>query len=226
MGGHGKDTLRLAGSGLHLNLTTTVDNRIDDIETIDITGSGNNTLTLSYREVLNLSSSSNTLLVRRNGGDVVNIGPGWTQQANEVIGPDTFRVFTQGAATLKIQLTTANSSIVGSFVNHGGYSGFGSSIDIGKVLAKEGASPTLLTYDNLINTSRDVNGVVFDMDELPGTPTAADFVFQMSPTGVFDPTANPVGGWTNAPAPSSVTVIPGLPARVSIAWPDNAIANR
>jgi hypothetical protein len=197
-----------------------------DIEQIDITGGGNNTLTLDVSEVLNLSSHSNTLVVRRNAGDVVNIGPGWTQQANEVIGPDTFEVFTQGAAILKIQLAVASSTIVGSFVNHVGYTGSGSSIDTGKVLAKEGAVPTLLTYDNLINTSRGINGLAFDIDSLPGTPTAADFVFQMSPTGAFDLVANPVGSWTGAPAPSSVSVTPGSPDRVSLDWPDNVIANR
>ncbi len=217
VGGTGFDTLRLDGSGHHLNLTTLPDNRIVDIEQIDITGSGNNTLTLNQREVLNLSSHSNTLVVRRNAGDVVNIGSGWTQQANEAIGPDTFEVFTQGAAILKLQLATASSTIVGSFVNHVGYSGSGSSIDTGKVLAKEGAAPTLLTYDNLINTSRGINGLVFDIQNLPGTVTSADFVFQMSPTGAFDLGAHPVGGWTSAPAPSSVNVIPGSPARVSIA---------
>jgi hypothetical protein len=226
VGGAGFDTLRLDGSGHHLNLTTISDNRIVDIEQIDITGSGNNTLTLNQREVLNLSSHSNTLMVRRNAGDVVNIGSGWTQQANEVIGPDTFEVFTQGAAILKIQLAAATSAIVNQFVNHIGYSGLGSSIDTGKVLAKEGAAPTLLTYDNLINTSRGINGMVFDIQNLPGTVTSADFVFQMSPTGAFDLGAHPVGGWTSAPVPSTVTVIPGSPARVSIAWPDNAIANR
>jgi hypothetical protein len=226
MGGSGNDTLRLDGSGLTLDLTMIPNNRIVDIEQIDITGSGNNTLTLTVREVLNLSSHSNTLVVRRNAGDVVNIGPGWTQQANEVIGPDTFEVFTQGAAVVKIQLATVSSMIVGSFVNHVGYTGGGSSIDTGKVLAKEGAAPTLLTYDNLINTSRGINGIVFDIDNLPGIPTAADFVFQMSPTGAFDLGANPLGSWANAPVPTSVSVTPGSPDRVSIAWLDNAIANR
>jgi len=226
LGGNGFDTLRLDGSGLSLDLTAIADNRIVDIEQIDITGTGNNALTLNAREVLNLSSHSNTMVVRRNAGDMVNLGNGWAQQANQVIGPDTFEVFTQGAAILKIQLAAANSTIVGSFVNHVGYSGSGSSIDTGKVLAKESGTPTLLTYDQLINTPRGINGVVFDIDNLPGPVTEADFVFQMSPTGAFDLGANPVGSWTDAPVPSSVSVIPGTLDRVSILWTDNAIANR
>ena len=101
-GGNGSDTLRLDGSGISLNLTTIADNRLTDIEVINITGSGNNTLTLNLREVLNLSSTSNTLRVARNAGDTVNIGSGWTQQANQALGADSYEVFTQGAATLLV----------------------------------------------------------------------------------------------------------------------------
>ena len=82
------------------------------IEQIDITGSGNNTLTLNQREVLNLSGESNTLIVRRNVGDVVNIGSGWTQVADETIGPDTFNVYLQGAASLKVAVDTPNADFI------------------------------------------------------------------------------------------------------------------
>jgi hypothetical protein len=103
VGGTGTDTLRLDGSGLHLDMTAIRDNRILGIEQIDVTGTGNNTLTLNYREVLNISDESNTLVVRRNAGDVVNFGTGWTQAADQTIGSDTFAVYTQGIATLKLQ---------------------------------------------------------------------------------------------------------------------------
>ncbi len=106
LGGTGKDTLRLDSSGLLLNLTTLADNRLLGIEQIDITGSGINTLTLSYREVLNISDESNQLIVRRNGGDIVNIGSGWTQGADQLIGADNFQTYTQGIATLLIEDTT------------------------------------------------------------------------------------------------------------------------
>jgi hypothetical protein len=42
-GGGGIDTLKLEGAGLTLDLTKISDRRIQDIEVIDITGSGNNT---------------------------------------------------------------------------------------------------------------------------------------------------------------------------------------
>lgn len=103
VGGTGNDTLRLDGSGLHLDLTSIADNRLLDIEQIDITGDGANTLTLNAREVLNLSSNSNTLLVFRSSDDTVNIGPNWISQPSETIGTITFDVFAQGAAILTIQ---------------------------------------------------------------------------------------------------------------------------
>jgi Ca2+-binding RTX toxin-like protein len=111
VGGSGTDTLKLAGSGITLNLSTIADSRLTGIEQIDITGSGNNTLTLNHREVLNLSDESNTLIVRRNLGDVVNIGSGWTQIFDELIGPDTFLVFTQGAATIKVLVAGSGGSV-------------------------------------------------------------------------------------------------------------------
>jgi Ca2+-binding RTX toxin-like protein len=104
-GGTGTDTLRLDGSGLSLNLTTLKDNRLLGIEQIDIAGSGNNTLTLSLRDVLNLSDESNTVKIRRNAGDVVNFGTGWTLSPQQVVVDNvSFEVLTQGAARLFIQV--------------------------------------------------------------------------------------------------------------------------
>ena len=102
LGGNGTDTLRLDGSSITLDLTAIADNKVVDIEVIDITGSGDNTLTLDVQEVLNISTHSNTLIVKRDAGDMVNRSSGWTRQADEVIDDDTFEVFTQGAATLKM----------------------------------------------------------------------------------------------------------------------------
>jgi len=120
----------------------------------------------------------------------------------------------------------SGATIVGGFVNHFGYTGAGSTIDSGKTLAKETGSSTLLTYDNLISSSRGINGVAFDIDSLPGTPTAADFEFQFSPQGAFVEGDHPPSGWVEATVPSSVTIVPGAPDRVIIRWPDHAIANR
>jgi hypothetical protein len=139
-----------------------------------------------------------------NSGDIA----GFECEVSGVIGPAT--------------------GIVGRSVNHAGYTGTGSSIDTGKTLAQEGLGPTELTMDNLINTTRGINSLVFDIAGLadPGALSAPDFAFQVSPQNVFDELLNPPSGWDPAPAPASVSVTPGSPNRVQIDWADNAIENR
>jgi Ca2+-binding RTX toxin-like protein len=104
LGGNGTDTLRVDGHGVNLDLTRIQDNRIVDIEVVDITGSGSNSLTLDAGEVLKISSHSNTLTVRRNFDDQVNIGNGWILGSVTHKGQDSFLVFTQGAAKLLVQI--------------------------------------------------------------------------------------------------------------------------
>ena len=109
-GGSGSDTLELDGSGLHLDLTALADIRTRSIERIDIMGTGNNTLTLSVRDVLNLSEESNALLVLGDAGDVVNRGAGWTTattggtngNGTSIIDGETFQIYTAGQAALLV----------------------------------------------------------------------------------------------------------------------------
>ena len=106
VGGTGNDTLRLDGASTTLDLTTIPDNRIVDIEVIDLrssNGIGDSTLALSFQEVINLSSSSNTLEVRRDSGDTINIGDGWVQSSRRTVASVTYDVFTQGIAELLIE---------------------------------------------------------------------------------------------------------------------------
>lgn len=84
VGGNGIDALAVLGSGHVLNLPAIADNRIVDIEVIDVSGSGNNSLILNFREVLNLSSTTNTLFVLRNNGDYVDIGTGWGLPSDQI----------------------------------------------------------------------------------------------------------------------------------------------
>ncbi len=84
-GGSGNDTLALTGKNQTLDL---VDKHglIQDIETINLTGSGNNTLALTANAVLNLSSTSNTLKVLGNKGDSItgiSGADGWVHDANQ-----------------------------------------------------------------------------------------------------------------------------------------------
>lgn len=119
--------------------------------------------------------------------------------------------------------------IVGTSVTHVGYTGAGSPIDTGKSLAKESASPTLLSYNNLINSVGGIRGLLFDVQDLAGTVTASDFVFQMSPTGAFDASlpANQPANWASAPAPAVVLVNPiGSNDRISVLFNAGSIQNR
>jgi hypothetical protein len=50
-GGGGVDTLKLDGAGLTLDLTNISNTRIQDIEIIDIRGSGDNTLKLNLNDL-------------------------------------------------------------------------------------------------------------------------------------------------------------------------------
>ena len=94
-GGTGTDTLALTGNGMTLDLTAISNLRVQEIERIDLTGTGNNALVVSKLEVLNLSSTSNTLRVIGDAGDSVDLGVGWTQGASA----GGFTTWTHGAAT-------------------------------------------------------------------------------------------------------------------------------
>ncbi len=103
-------------------------------------------------------------------------------------------------------------------------------LDPSKVIAKSGTSPQTLSYANLTNTTRGINGVVLDVAGLVSSSlTASDFSLRMSPTGFFDESTSPPNSWVAAPAPTGISVTPGsttTPARVRLEWADNAIANR
>ena len=106
VGGNGIDTLRVDGSGNTLNLNALPDSRILGIEVIDITGNSPNTLILGDltgpQHVLKLSDESNTLTVLGDADDVVHLGGGWAAMGQQVIGPNTFNVFTHGLATVNV----------------------------------------------------------------------------------------------------------------------------
>jgi hypothetical protein len=101
-GGNGVDTLGFTGSGQSLDFTEIVDTRYTGIEIVDLTGTGDNSLTLGTLDLLALSDTTNTLRVDGNAGDAVDAGSGWTQGADQVIGAQTYATYTQGAATLLV----------------------------------------------------------------------------------------------------------------------------
>ena len=228
IGGTGSDTLRFDGSNMSLNLASLADNRILGIEAMDITGSGNNTLSLNYREVLNISDKSNTLIVKRNSGDLVNIGTGWTQGSNEIISSNTFAVYTQGQAILKVQTVASTVSVVSRqiFYNHSPNSAFGdgtanptAAIDTSKLPLLPGQTTSFVNYSNYF---RGLNGLLVDIASLPGTPTAADFQFS-----TWD--GNSASVFSTAASLPTIAVFPGSgvsgSGRIKIEFADYANSN-
>ncbi|SFE64991.1 integrin alpha [Nitrosomonas sp. Nm166] len=97
-GGTGTDTLELTGSGLNLDLADFHD-AIDNIETIDLTGSGDNTLTLSLPDLLSLFDFPHTLTVNGKAGDrVVALTDGWTDGGID----GDYRIFMHSGAMLRV----------------------------------------------------------------------------------------------------------------------------
>lgn len=114
------------------------------------------------------------------------------------------------------------------FLLHEGWAGSGSPIDHSKTLHRLGTSPQTLTYENLTNTSRGLNGIGFEIQgqAIPELLSLSDFNFQISPQGAFSQSDSPPEGWVTAPAPASITVSQGSIEQIVIRWPDNTIENR
>ncbi len=149
-GGDGRDTLELGGGGLNLDLAG-VNGRISDIETIYLYGTGDNTLTLTALDVVNLSSTSNTLRVDGNEGDrVVGLSSGWDDGGIH----GKFHTYTQGEAVLLVGVNVATDFVDDnaiSLFSLNGSNGF--RLDGVKELDVSGAS---------VSVAGDVNGDGFD----------------------------------------------------------------
>ncbi len=101
-GGAGIDVLHLAGTGLNLNLADSGD-RISGIEIISLYSQGDrNTLTLTAADLLNLSTTTNTLKVNGNaGGHIIVEDSGWIDGDNRG-GNGYYHVYMQENAVLLV----------------------------------------------------------------------------------------------------------------------------
>ncbi|MER2513302.1 MAG: hypothetical protein ABTQ25_12955 [Nitrosomonas ureae] len=97
-GGSGIDILGLAGSGFNLDLSGVID-KIHGIETIALYGVGDNSLTLTAQDVIDLSDTTNTLKIKGNAGDsVTGLSSGWTDGGIR----GNFHEYTQGDAVVLV----------------------------------------------------------------------------------------------------------------------------
>jgi hypothetical protein len=101
-GGSGVDTLRIDGSD-SIDLTTISNNKFTAFEIIDITGTGNNSLAFTRLDLLDLSDTTNRLIVNGNSGDkVTSTGQGWAFGGTTTLDSVLYRQYTSGAATLLV----------------------------------------------------------------------------------------------------------------------------
>ncbi|WP_020157975.1 retention module-containing protein [Methylobacter marinus] len=116
-GSAGDDTLRFDGAGQSLDLTSVDNAKIQGIENIDLTGAGDNALTLNVQDVLDLSDSSNTLMIQGNAGDTVTAVGDWTAGGAQDIGGQTYETYTHvngvDTATLLINADVDTTIVTG-----------------------------------------------------------------------------------------------------------------
>ncbi|CAB5500312.1 beta strand repeat-containing protein, partial [Bathymodiolus thermophilus thioautotrophic gill symbiont] len=106
-GGGNTDTLKLAGADLNLDLTQIDNGRIQDIEIIDLTGSGNNTLKLNLNDLLDISSSTNFLKVIGDTGDKVDIelsNNAFAKDSTKIEDGITYDIYNNVNATATVEL--------------------------------------------------------------------------------------------------------------------------
>jgi hypothetical protein len=97
--GTGDDSLRLTGTGQTLDLVTLADSDWQGLETIDIQGSGPNSLALNAGEVSSLSDTGE-LRVLANLDDTVDVGQDWLLSGVTIEAGLFFRVLEEGLAKL------------------------------------------------------------------------------------------------------------------------------
>jgi Ca2+-binding RTX toxin-like protein len=103
-GSAGTDTLAFTGKNLVIDLTQLDNTKTHGIEKVDITGSGNNTLSLALSDVLDLSDTSNQLTIDGNAGDaLVLMGPATGPDAWSAGGVSGgYHTYTAAGATLLV----------------------------------------------------------------------------------------------------------------------------
>ncbi|MCC6508738.1 MAG: hypothetical protein IT423_06505, partial [Pirellulaceae bacterium] len=222
----GNDAMQVKSGQMSLDLTRLEDGLLEGIEVIDIRGTGRHAVTLDHLAVLNLSDETDTLIVRRDGDDQVEIGSGWTFTGHEIIGNELFKVYRQSSAVIKVQSAAGLVMNRHLFYNRSFFDGnspnVGTSDDAAIATDKAALINGAATLANISNYSRGINGIMIDVFNLPDDVVLTDNDFQFRIGNSDTPAA-----WAEAPRPSSIVVRRGAGVagahRISLVWPDNAI---
>ncbi|MDH3738501.1 MAG: hypothetical protein OER92_04850, partial [Alphaproteobacteria bacterium] len=114
-GGSGYDTVALEGAGENLDLTQLGSAEVEGIEAFDLSGAGDNTLTLNTHDVLQLSDETNDLHIFGDGGDNVNLEGDFTLAPDqEIVGTTTFDVYVSATTDARVltEATDVNVNLV------------------------------------------------------------------------------------------------------------------
>ncbi len=109
-GGLGADALKWLESGKTLDLTNP-NISLRDIESIDITGTGDNKLVISAEKVKSASTTTDTLKVVSDAGDTISFGNGWKIETPAFIDGQFTHIISEVApgGTARVELRNGNS---------------------------------------------------------------------------------------------------------------------
>jgi hypothetical protein len=111
-GGSGSDILFFSSADDSLDLTTVSNTALSGIEKIDLNGTGANSLTLNLSDVLDMSDTTDQLLIEGGSDDTVSsTGQSWASGGTTAVDGHSFNVYTSGSATLLVEVDIGTQTI-------------------------------------------------------------------------------------------------------------------
>ena len=115
-GGSGFDTLELKGNGINLDLTSLGNSKIENIESINLEGNGNNSLKLTALELIHLGGlvefGRTKLIIEGNSGDSVTTTDDWTANNTAAYDGKSYNLFELGSYQLLIDTAVTTTGIM------------------------------------------------------------------------------------------------------------------
>ena len=179
-----------------------------------------------------MSSQSGTVTVAMNRANAQYTVTWWNTYTGQASNTVTLTADSTGKLSLpitslgtdtaaKIALQAPSATVQGRYVFYNNSSFDGTSDDDAIATDKQALLPggNKATLVNITSYSCGINGIMVDIANLPGTPSASDFVFAVGND------SNPAGWIAPSAPPISITTGPGAGGamRVKIIWDDNVI---
>lgn len=177
--GQGDDTLVLNAAGLTLDLTMLDDSRLGGIERIDLTAAGAQTVRLDPSEVIALSDSSDTLMIERDPGDIVDLGATWTLDGVVDESGVLFQRYVQGAATLLLEVVEVDFGDAPlTFAQDAGHVGSGPRLGDHRDYESAAAPSAAVDGDDTNGVDDDEDGVMLGSLRINSTMSAVNLDLQ------------------------------------------------